>query len=295
MKTTLLLLCLLLSVTAFSQDKITSDLNLNYSGIRHNDTSSHIRTVEMKVSMPVYKTTLSRIAGSFTYTNEHFVDFPSAFGTDVHGFALGLNWLKYIGGRHLVTVLGQVGLYSDMHHITGNAIRGLIGFNYLTVYSKKLTLGLGAAYARQLYGNQILPLIAVKYKSNGDGRWKLGGIFPTNPKLSYAVSKSSSFSLELKQEYSSYRLTGSNHDGYYIKNTRSTCVVNYEYTFAQAWRITAGVGSSLRQRYGVYPDENSSQWYILGRAIDGAAPQAVEYITHRGGQFHAGIAYNPSF
>jgi hypothetical protein len=242
--------------------------------------------------VPVYKTFESLLNVNFTYTNEHFDHFPAAFGTNVQGLALGLNWSKLIGDRKVLTFIGQFGLYSDMNNISGNAMRGLIGFDYLVVYSQSLAIGFGAAYVRQLYGNQLLPIIAVKYKFNNE-HWKLNGILPTNPKLSYTISEASAISLEIKQHYSSYRLSGSNNYGDYIKNKRLTCMLNYEFIFAKAWRLSSGLGFRFHQSYSVYANESNNKWYILGHQIGGSAVKPINSITHGGAQFHIGIAFNP--
>jgi hypothetical protein len=283
-----------ITVVAQSQSPVNAELNYNYIPIKNKDTSSHVKLVEFKIGTSIYKTAKSGLSASFTYTGESFDGFPTAYGTDVYGLALGLNWYKTMGKRGALNIFAQAGIYSDLHNVSTDAIRGLLGVNYLTRYSANFSLGFGAAYARQFYGNQLIPVVAVMYRFD-DEHWKLGGVFPVNPKLSYVFDKKDAISFEFKQIYSSYRLTEPDDKGDYIKNTRLTTMLNYEYGFAKLWRLSAGVGYAIHQKYELYKSGDNNQWYFINTSIGGSKPVPVESIIHNGAQLQLGISFNPQF
>jgi hypothetical protein len=296
MKKLLSFFFLLSSFTAFGQisRQQNAELDFNYIPIKNNDTSAHVRLIELKIGALVYKSTKSRLLANLNYTGESFTGFPAAYGTDVYGLSLGLNWFRTLGKRTALNIFGQAGFYSDLHTISDNAIRGLLGFNYLTRYSPNFSLGFGVAYARQFYGNQLIPVIVVLYHFDNQ-HWKLGGVFPTNPKLTYTFDKKNGISLELKQIFSSYRLTEPDDANSFIKNTRTTLMLNYEYSFTKSWRIAAGIGYAIQQKYELYKNDDGNQWYFINTPLGGAKAEPVESIIHNGAQFHIGIAFNPPF
>jgi hypothetical protein len=296
MKKTLSFLFLLSSFTAFGQisNQQNAELNFNYIPIKNTDTSAHIKLIEFKLGTLVYKNAKSRLLANLNYTGESFSGFPEGYGTDVYGLSLGLNWFRSVGKRTAINIFGEAGFYSDFHTISDNAIRGMLGFNYLTRYSPNFSLGFGAAYVRQFYGNQLIPVVVVLYHFDNQ-HWKLGGIFPTNPKLTYSFDKKNGISFELKQVFSSYRLTEPDDANSFIKNTRTTTMFNYEYRFAKMWRIAAGLGYAIHQKYELYKDGDANQWYFINTPIGGAKAEPVQSIIHSGAQFNIGIAFNPPF
>jgi len=297
MKKQLLSMALLLfSLTTFGQGAVqaTAELNTVYSPVKRTDTSAHVRFTELKLGIPVLKNATDRLSAGFTLTNEHFEGFPATYGEDVYGLALNLNWLHFTGSRTALNIFGQGGIYSDLQVLAGNQIRGMLGASYITRYSANFSLGFGLAYGRQFYGNQIIPLVLVQYRFE-DAHWKLGGLFPTNPKLTYLLTQHNALSFEFKQVYSSYRLTGPADEGTFIKNSKLTSMLNYEYSFAKAWRIAAGLGYAVRQRYELYRNGDDSQWYLINSAIGGSKQVPAEAVSRNGAQFHLGIAFNPQF
>lgn len=283
-----------LSAIAFGQDKITSELNLNYSLIHYNDTARHVRQFDFKIAAPIYNNGKNRLSGNLSYNSESLNDFPSVYGTSMQGIGVGLNWTNIISPRSVLVISGQAGIYSDMNELSSNAIRERLGFTWLSKHSDKLSLGFGLSYARQFYGNQLIPVTAVIYHFDNE-HWKLSGAFPESPKLTYNLNDKSAISLQLRAQFASYRLTSAQDSGTFVKNSKLTSLISYEYTFAKAWRISTGIGYAMRQRYELYKDNyDSSEWYFIGRPL-GNKPTPITSIIQNGVQFHIGISFNPTF
>jgi hypothetical protein len=278
----------------FGQEKITSELNLNYSLIHYNDTIGHVRRFDFKISAPIYQNGKSRLSSNFSYNSESLNDFPPAYGTSLQGLGFGLNWTDIINPRSALIIFGQGGIYSDMTSLSSNAIRERLGFTWLTKHSDRLSLGFGVSYTRQFYGNQIIPIIAVIYHFDNE-HWKLSGAFPESPKLSYNLSNKSALSLQLKAQFASYRLNGARDSGTFVKTSNLTSMLSYEYNLAKSWRISTGIGYAMRQRYELYKDDNNSdQWYFIGKPL-GEKPTPITSIVQNGLQLHIGLAFNPTF
>jgi hypothetical protein len=172
MKQILTFILLLMAVIASAQEKVASELDLNYSSLHYNDTSSRARQIDFKLSAPVYRSVNSRLSANFQYDEETLSNFPASYRNNLQGFALGLNWYKAIGAGKGFDIFAQTGVYSDMENLAANAIRERLGFTYLTKTSTRFSLGFGMTYARQFYGNQLIPIVFIRYDFDNQ-HWKI--------------------------------------------------------------------------------------------------------------------------
>src|SRR6185312_10042680 len=115
-----------------------------------------------------------------------------------------------------------------------------------------------------------------------------------SPRLTYNFDKKNAVSFQLKEVFASYRLTGFQDSENFVKETKVTSSINYEYTFAGSWRISAGLGYNMRQRYELYQDADASHWYFIGTAL-GNKIAPIQALEHNGAQLHIGLAFNPAF
>ena len=146
-----------------AQQKTGVDLNIAEEGMRYNDTSAHVRTIDLKSNFPLYTTGNSRLIGNFSFTNEHLDNFPGIFGSDLTGLSAGLSWNMPLGSRQQLVLSGGAGLYSDLKVWTGKAIRENARVIYIAHVSQRLAIGLGMDYRDQFFGNQLIPIVAVIY------------------------------------------------------------------------------------------------------------------------------------
>jgi len=287
------MLLVFLSQLVYGQEKVSSGLNLNYSLVHYNDTIGHVRQIDIKVTSPIWQSTKSRLSGTLSYNNVSLNDFPAVFGADLQGLSFGLNWTGIINPNEALIIFGQAGIYSDMKNLSSDALRERLGFIYLNKHSDRFSLGLGLSYGKQFYGNQLIPVIAVIYHFDNE-HWRLSGAFPESPKLTYNLSGRSALNLQISEQFASYRLTAAGDSGAFIKDTKVTSLFTYEYKFSKLCSLAAGVGYNMRQKYELYKDGDSSQWYFINTPI-GNKPMPVTSIVHNGLQFHIGLAFNPPF
>ncbi|HTI90242.1 MAG TPA: DUF6268 family outer membrane beta-barrel protein [Puia sp.] len=294
MKKTASFIVLFISVSASAQQKNGAELNINETGTRYSDTSAHVRVIDFKTHFPLYTLKGSQFSGNFSYINEKFSDFPAAYGTDLNGLSAGLSWSRSLGQRHMLMITGDGGIYSDFVTWSSRSIRERGGFTYLTRYSERLSIGFGLEYRNQFYGNQISPVIFILYTFRDNDHWKLSGVLPFNPKLTYQVNPGNGISLEVKQTYSSYLLTAAKDSGNYVRNRKLVAALNYEHPFARNWRFNAGIGYAARQGYELYNNSTPREWYLINTPL-GKKPVPIESISHRGIQFTAGLVFHPKF
>jgi hypothetical protein len=269
---------------------------LSFANVKtgYNDTSAHLRSIDVRLTFPIGAFAGGRFTGTGNFFNDHFSQFPTLYGSTVTAVSGGLTWSKSVGRGKFLVLSGDLGVYSDFVSLTGSAIREKLGFSYFKVYSLKWALGLGVEYRNQFYGNQVIPIVAVLYNSNlSSGHWRLSGILPYNPRLSYVFDKNSAISLEFKQSYNSYQLTDSTNRGDYLKAQRTTALVNYEYTFSEHWRLTAGVGAA-RQKYQVFNSVDDHQWWLINTPL-GQSDTPLETVSKGGPQLNIGLVFNPRF
>ncbi|MDR3714200.1 MAG: DUF6268 family outer membrane beta-barrel protein [Puia sp.] len=283
-----------ISAAAQSLQKMNADLMVSDAGTRYNDTSAHVQVIDFRMQFNLAKLKKSWLSGSFNVLHEGFSQFPVAYGSGLTGLTAGLSWNKRLGDHHVLVLSGTVAVYSDFHVLSSNAIREGFGFTYFTRYSKTLALGLGVQYVNQFYGNQLLPVIVIVYTLKDNPHWKISGYFPYNPKITYAVNANSGISFGIRQVFSSFLLSAPVNAGDYIKNRKLTTLLNYEYNLDKHWRINAGAGYVVQQKYQLYNNKDSGEWWLLNTPL-GHNPAPVQSISHGGIQFNIGIAFNPKF
>ena len=294
-KTFSFILCFIsISASAQSPQKVNADLMANDADTRYNDTSAHVQLIDMRMQFTLARLKKSWLSGSFNVVHDGFSAFPAVYGSGLTGLTAGLSWNKPLGDGHVLVLSGAVGVYSDFHALSSNAIREAFGFTYFTTYSKTFALGLGVQYVNQFYGNQLLPVIVIIYTLKPDPHWKISGFIPYNPKLTYALSASSGISFGIRQGFTSFLLSAPDNAGDYIKDRKLTLLLNYEYSFDKHWRINAGVGDMVQQKYQLYNKKYSGEWWLLNTPL-GHNPAAVQSVSHSGIQFNIGIAFNPLF
>jgi hypothetical protein len=234
------------------------------------------------------------MAVTVNFNNVGFDQFPALYGSGVMAVSAGVNWTRSLGEGKTLLLSGDLGVYSDLVNLSSGAIREKLGLTYIRRYSPRLSLGFGLEYRNQLFGNQLIPVVAVFYNSQGAGHWRFSGVLPYNPRLSYSFDKKNAISLELKQSFGSYQLTAAANNGDYLKTQLIAGQLNYEYRFGPHWRLNAGVGVAAQQKYAVYSGQGSGEWWLINTPL-GHHPDALETVSKGGLQLNIGLVFNPKF
>lgn len=285
-----IVLLLLLCKIAAAQEKDIACINYSASAITHNDTTAHAGLLDMKLRLPVYDNGKYTIITALNYKNLSVDGFPEHYGTGLQALSnQAIFRIKFSETRSLA-LIAQVGLFSDFKAVSGDDFRYGLGFNYSIRHSERLTTGWGLFYARQFFGNQIVPFISFDYQPGK--RWTISGQFPVKEKVLYLISKTVSVGLEIAGDNNSYRLSEGQSQGNYVKVTQWAALGKFEYAFAKSWRLNAGIGSNFVQNYALFPDSSSTSWTIITAPL-GKKPQPLEQVKSKGFAAQIGISYSP--
>jgi len=282
---------LLLFVThAFSQERDLATVNYTISKLKYNDTAASARQYDIKLRLPLRQKNKSILGSTIGYKNVNLHSFPASYVSNLHGITLQGAWLYKITQRSSLTFFAQAGLFSDMSDISGKDFRLSGGFRYRLKHSDKLSTGWGLAYARQFFGNQIVPFIDVDYKPNE--KWSISGQFPVKPKILYHFNKKLSAGTELNAEAASYRLSAAERNNQFIQINQWTGLLKLEYQFSKSWQLDFGFGKNFRQNYKLYDDASNTPWTIITIPV-GNKPAPVQEINNNGLNARIGLSFKP--
>lgn len=273
-----------------AQERDVATVNYAVSGLHYNGTPASARQLDVKFRMPLYQKNQSAAGATVGYKNVSLHHFPSDYTASLHGVIFQGVWMYKVSARRSFTLFAQAGLYSDMKDISSKDFRYSAGFRYRLKHSDKLSTGWGLAYARQFFGNQVVPFIDVDYRPND--KWSISGQFPVKPKILYHVSKKLSAGLELNGEAASYRLSSRENNNQFIQINQWTGLARLEYQIARSWKLHLGIGRNFKQSYKLYHDASTTPWTIITIPV-GSKPDPVQKIESKGLNMQLGISFNP--
>ncbi len=287
-----LIICALLcsTISGMAQDKDAASITYGVSHLRYNDTTAATRQLEVKARLPLLRHGPTTLVLGINYKLLSPDDFPAGFGNELQGISVQLAWIMRLDDRKSITVFTQAGLFSDMQDISAKDLRYGLGIRYRVRHSDKLATGWGLAYARQFFGNQLVPFIDLQYTPNQ--HWSISGQFPIKPKVLYHFNERLAAGLEVSGDGNSYRLSHSKTDDQFIQVNQWAALARLEYRFAPSWLLTLGLGSNLRQSYRLYNDASNVPWTIITVPL-GDRDEPVREIKSKGLQLQAGIAFSP--
>lgn len=278
------------TIPGMAQDKEAASITYGVSRMHYNDTTAAVRQLEVKARLPLLHHGGNTLAVGINYKLLSPDDFPAGFGNELQGISVQLAWIMRLDERKSITVFTQAGLFSDMHDISAKDLRYGLGIRYRVRHSDKLATGWGIGYARQFFGNQLVPFIDLQYTPNQ--HWSISGQFPIKPKVLYHFNERLAAGLELSGDGSSYRLSHSKTDDQFVQVNQWAALARLEYRFAPSWLLTLGLGSNLRQSYRLFNDASNIPWTIITIPL-GERDEPVQEIKSRGLQFQAGVAFSP--
>lgn len=287
-----LVLVILSATTGFSQDKDLATVNYTLSKLKYNDTAANAQQLDVKLRLPVYQKNKNVLAGMVGYKHVSLNNFPSAYSQSLHGITLQGAWKLWLGNKRSITLFAQAGLFSDMQDISNKDFRYTAGFRYRQKHSDKLSIGLGLAYSRQFFGNQVVPFIDVDYKPNE--HWSITGQFPVKPKVLYHLNSKVSAGIEVNGEAASYRLSATEKNNQFIQINQWTGLAKLEWQFAKGWQLNFGLGRNFKQTYKLYNDAATTPWTIITIPL-GEKPDPVQKIDRKGLNMQLGISFTPFF
>lgn len=282
-----LALLIFLTTATFSQDRDLATVNYTLSKLTYNDTAANAKQLDVKFRLPVYQKNKNTFGSTLGYKYISLNHFPESYTQNLHGITLQGAWIHKLGSRQTVSLFAQAGLFSDMHDISAKDFRYTAGFRYRHKHSDKLTTGLGLAWSRQFFGNQVIPFLDVDYKPNE--KWSISGQFPIKPKILYHFNKKLSVGTEVNGEAASYRLSATEKNNQFIQINQWTGLAKLEYQFAKVWQLNFGIGGNFKQSYKLYDNASATSWTIITLPI-GSKPEPVKKIDSKGLKAVLGIS-----
>ena len=284
----LLLLGLLTITLANAQDNNLFQSQYQLTRFRRHDTTARIHQWETRFRIPLLQRDSNKLFTAVSYRYINWQQLPSSFGSSAHGIMWQLGWLHQLSHNKSLLVFVQSGLFSDMKDISGKDYRLGLGVRYHVKHSPTLSTGWGITYARQFFGNQIVPFIDVDYRPNR--HWQVSGPFPMKPKIKYHVNNRLAAGIQVSGEASSYRLSvATGHRFVQINQWTSLAVL--EYRLGKHWQVQAGAGMPLKQHLRLYNDANTTPWTLITIPL-GKKVAPVYDISSRGLALQAGIAWS---
>ncbi len=272
------------------QDKDLANINLGISTVDYRDTSASVRLLDIKYKVPLYHKDKHFAVSTISYKNVALNHFPQSYIANVHGVSLQIAWLYRISGNRSFALFSQVGVFSDLSDLSGKDLRYSAGFRYRIKHSGKLSTGWGLAYARQFFGNQIIPFVDLDYKPSSN--WSITGQFPIKPKVLYHFNNKLCAGLEITGDAASYRLSAFERNNEFIQINQWAGLVKLEYRFAPSWQLNVGIGRNFEQAYKRYADASGNSWTIITVPF-GPKPSYIEKIGEKGINLQVGISLYP--
>lgn len=286
----LTIIILLLCLNGIAQDRDIVNVNYSASKLSYENTTATTRLLEVKLRIPIYHNDSTTFITAINYKNLVLSSFPSQYTNNLQGISAQFVYNRILSDSRSIAVFAQAGIFSDFKDISGEDFRYGGGFNYNIKHSYRLTSGWGLFYARQFFGNQIVPFISINYQPNN--RWSVTGQLPVKEKILYHFNDKTSAGVELSGEGNSYRLSASENQSNYVKVTQWAALAKFEYKFTRSWQLNAGMGSNVIQNYELFANGSTSSWTIITSPL-GKKQQPLQQVKNRGFTAQIGISYIP--
>jgi hypothetical protein len=272
-----------------AQDKDLINAGYSYTGMKRSDTVSNAVQVDVKVRMPLLNGNKQSILLTWGYKNLTLNGIPALEANNLHGFICQGVWLRKYDGNKSITLVAQVGLFSDMRDVSGNDFRYSGAIRYRIKHSAKLNTGWGLGYARQYFGNQVIPFIDVDYKPNT--HWSITGQLPIKPKILYHISDKLRAGLEIAGEATSYRLSAADNNRF-IQINQWSCMTRLEYQLFPNWQLNLGMGKNIRHSYKMFEDALTNPWTVITFPL-GERAEPIQQIDTKNLCMQLSISFDP--
>lgn len=200
-----ILIFLLSSTQGFSQ-MASLDANTEFSPSK-GDSSLSMLSQSISARFPISKKHGESWSAGIAYKNLLTQNNTSVINDLwLHSVAVSLMYRSKISDKTSMTITVQPSIWSDFKDISGEDFRFSTSLHFITRKDEHFSIGWGIIYSYQFFGNQIVPVIDIRYKKNA-GKWKIGGALPLRPRIEYAFNNNTAVGFKLEGNYYSYRLS----------------------------------------------------------------------------------------
>ena len=287
----LLLICFTLfavSANAQLQELPLFGINYNTGKLKNDTTNGKSKTFSAFINIPVLHSEKRVVGVRVQYQDQSINGFGNLIDQHLKYVDANIYWRRKISSNKWLHFFGQAGIYSDFKDISSKDYRFMLGGIYTVKYSDRLTTGWGINYSRQFFGNQINPFVAVNYAISD--KWKLSGLLPINPILTYKINDRFSWTNEINAKVESYRMSASEYNNGFVQLKGWRGISQLKYVVGKHHQLSAGMGYNFRQNVSYYNDAPANDWKIFTFNLSNHN-KSVQTTQVKGISFNVGYSF----
>lgn len=180
-------------------------------------------------------------------------------GTNFHSISLPVTFQKALSEKYAIVATFVPSLSSDLKDISGEDMVYSGAVMLKINHSNKFTYSLGLAFAKQFFGNVLVPIVALDWKITD--KLTFSGTLPIAEKIKYQLSDKSAFGAmaDFAIGGGSYRLSKKmNAD--YLQLQQIKTALFYEYAFSKKFTIEVNAGYNFKQQLDRYSKDEKVDW-----------------------------------
>lgn len=277
-----------ISTKAQLQEMPFFGLNYNRGKLKNDTSDGNNKSFSAFMNIPIVHSHKRTIGVRLQYQNQTITGLGNLLDHRLQFVDANIYWRRKTADYKWLQFFGQAGIYSDFKDISGKDYRFMFGGIYTIQYSERLTTGWGINYARQFFGNQINPFVAINYAISD--RWKLAGLLPINPILTYKINNHFFWTNEINAKVESYRLSATVYDNAFIQTKGWRGISQLKYTVKKYHQFAAGIGYNFRQDISFYNSTPTNDWKLFTFNLSNHN-KAVQTVQVKGLNLNIGYSF----
>jgi hypothetical protein len=261
----IVLIVLLMNAFINAQENDPLSLVFKTSPINNGAETIQYSSISANLLLPLNVREKRVIFGGFSYNGNYFSGFDLFPQQQLHRIETTVGLRYTLKNDNTLVLLTRLALASDFEDISGKDFRYLLGLRYTIKSSEDFYYGFGLAYAKQFFGNQIIPFLYVNWNINE--KLKLHGQFPIDTRLQYQFNTKTKLGIKLKGGTESYRLSEELHNNQFVQIIHWDGGFYLEQKLFKKIKADIGLGYNLLRSFRLFEDSNQSAWTLFTRAL----------------------------
>jgi hypothetical protein len=271
-----------------AQEIELANIAYSLSPIHTPQSTEYIQQTNLKLRYPVRvrekNKVLIGVSGEAWWLNHRVGDDLQS----VYGISFPLAWQHQLTRSLSLTVLLTPGIFSDMKDLSTEDFRLSSAIRFKRVVSKRLSLGWGVGYARQFFGNVVMPFGEVDWRMND--KLTLSGLFPIKPKLEYRLKPGLTIGTQVTVDNTSMRLSARQHDSHVVQYRQWNAELYTDWRLYRQLYVTLTGGYVVRRKIQVLESDTRIPWTVFTIPISGEK-NAIRSVSGNGLLIQAGLSW----
>lgn len=255
----------LVSIFGSAQDVKIPVAGVKYGNekMKNDSLDGKMKTLDVFLNLPLVKSEENKVVMRIGFQQRNISEMKNElYHQNLKGIDAAFVWNHRLNEDKGLTFISQPGFYSDFENFSMDDFRFRIAVSYMVKHSERFNTGWGIAYAYQFFGHQLNPFVVINYDFGSGSRWKLSGLLPIMPKLTYTLNENLSWNNELSGKVESYRFSQSD-TSYFMEISGWNATSNLDWTIKKHHRLSFGVGYILRQNTKIFENGDRNDWKIF--------------------------------